>query len=80
MLVAFLLLKVGHWLGLLHVFAGGCDPSTGGDGVDDTRAAAAPDYTCAPTNSCPNLAGTNPIHNFMGESFVRRILGSPVLS
>jgi len=59
--------KVGHWLGLLHVFAGGCDSSTGGDFVEDTRAAAAADYSCTPTNTCPNLSGTNPIHNFMGE-------------
>lgn len=60
-------LQVGHWLGLLHVFAGGCDSSTGGDFVEDTRAAAAADYSCTPTNTCPNLSGTNPIHNFMGE-------------
>ena len=59
--------QVGHWLGLLHVFAGGCDPSTGGDFVEDTRAAAAADYQCTSQNTCPDLTGTNPIHNYMGE-------------
>lgn len=59
---------MGHWLGLLHVFAGGCDAASGGDFVEDTRAAAAADYSCAPTNTCPNLSGSNPIHNYMGAS------------
>lgn len=59
--------QVGHWLGLMHVFAGGCDATTGGDFVADTRAAAAADYQCTSQNTCPNLPGTNPIHNYMGE-------------
>jgi len=36
--------EAGHWLGLRHVFQGGC---TGvGDGVDDTPPAAGPNYYC----------------------------------
>ena len=65
--VLCLVTQVGHWLGLLHVFAGGCDPGTGGDFVEDTRAAAAADYQCTSQNTCPDLTGTNPIHNYMGE-------------
>ena len=59
------LVQVGHWLGLLHTFAGGCDPSTGGDFVADTRASAVADYVCTPINTCPLLNGTDPIHNYM---------------
>lgn len=58
---------MGHWLGLLHTFAGGCDSSTGGDWVSDTRAGGSAVYDCTPSiNTCPSLAGTDPINNFMG--------------
>lgn len=59
--------EVGHWLGLLHTFDGGCDKSTGGDFVWDTRPEAAETYDCVTTQrSCPNIPrGYDPVQNFM---------------
>ena len=43
------------------------------DGIDDTPEQAEPDYTCQPTNSCPNRpagqGNTDPISNYMVSSW-----------
>ena len=56
--------EVGHFLGLLHTFEGGC---TGvGDGVADTPAVKDPNFGCpVGTNSCPAAPGLDMIENYM---------------
>lgn len=58
--------EVGHWLGLYHVFQGGCSD---GDFVADTPPQAKPTYGCP--NVLPNTCGghgEDSIHNFMDYS------------
>ena len=62
--------EVGHWLGLYHVFQGGCSPP--GDYVEDTPAQRDDNeiiYQCNEQldscRNCPGCEGTDPVENFM---------------
>ncbi|KAF2118059.1 pregnancy-associated plasma protein-A-domain-containing protein [Lophiotrema nucula] len=66
--------EVGHWMGLRHVFQGGCDD---GDGCDDTAPQDGPSYAKMATpgdlNSCPAKQqcsgnGKQNVKNFMDYS------------
>lgn len=70
--------EVGHWLGLHHTFRvdsdlenyDACQASNVNDFVDDTPIQANNSGNVCPLNrdSCPNLPGYDPIHNYMDYS------------
>ncbi|KAF2498051.1 hypothetical protein BU16DRAFT_456467 [Lophium mytilinum] len=65
----------GHWLGLRHVFEGGCNQDNGSDFCDDTWPQASASYgkmgtpgdvnSCPATDSCPDQPGSDNVKNFM---------------
>ncbi len=56
----------GHWLGLLHTFAGRC--GSRGDLVADTAPEARPSFTCPVHRNTCTAPGRDPVHNFMDYS------------
>lgn len=55
--------EVGHYLGLLHTFEGGCGEGyDAGDLIEDTESESVPHYYCVETLTCDTL---DPIHNYM---------------
>jgi len=60
--------EVGHWLGLLHTFQGGCGGGFFGEGIDDTPPVAEANYVCNfNMNSCTNDSPDLPdqVENYM---------------
>lgn len=60
--------ETGHWMGLLHTFEGN-SCSGDGDFIADTRAEKQQTDGCPiGKNTCPGVAGVDPIHNYMDYS------------
>ena len=59
--------EAGHWVGLEHVFEGGCD-SAEGDGVDDTPPQTVTDMDCPLNKDTCAGGGVDSIRNYMDYS------------
>lgn len=57
--------EVGHYLGLLHTFEGGC---ADGDLVTDTAAEQSPAFGCPLERDTCSAPGSDPVRNFMNYS------------
>lgn len=62
--------EVGHWLGLYHVFQGGCsgEGDTAGDFVADTPAQGTPSYECPIGKDSCEGGGLDSVTNYMDYS------------
>ncbi|KAG6916489.1 hypothetical protein DXG01_006615 [Tephrocybe rancida] len=58
--------EMGHWFGLYHTFEGGCTEPN--DQIPDTPQERYPGF-CSEKDSCPDNAGSDPIHNFMDYGY-----------
>ena len=59
--------EVGHYLGLLHTFQGGCGSAcaTSGDLVCDTNAESQPNFGCGSPSSCGSLDPGQQLHGLL---------------
>jgi hypothetical protein len=85
-IITSLVHEVGHWMGLLHTFEGGCTSrDNDSDGVSDTPAQYAPSWnydgasTCfegQSLNTCTEIAGNDDVNSKCGTKKEQRLYRS----